>query len=71
MDSARNSFQWGLRKGSIKIAVNNRRYMPCTDAGADDHFTKMEENDIAVMPISNGMNVGRGADVFLMDVPFN
>lgn len=40
--------------------MNNSLYMAWMDTGASDHFTKMEENEIAVMPIKSGIATGIG-----------
>ncbi|GAB6989157.1 hypothetical protein JCM16418A_12070 [Paenibacillus pini] len=40
------------------------------ETGAADHFTKIDENEMAIMPIIKGRANGTGAVDFLMDVPF-
>ena len=46
--------------GSISKIVMSSRYMAWTDTGASDHLTKMEEKDMAVMPINKGIATGIG-----------
>ncbi len=61
-----SSARWGRINGSISSAVISSRYMPWIDAGAEDHLTKMEENETAMMPITKGIPVGMGAFFFMM-----
>jgi hypothetical protein len=44
--------------GIMSINVNKSLYMPCTETGADDHFTNIDENDIAIMPTASGIITG-------------
>jgi len=48
-------------KGSIITNVIASLYIACMDTGLLDHFTNMEENDMAIMPINKGINTGIGA----------
>jgi predicted transposase YbfD/YdcC len=43
--------------GSNKILANHIRYILKMEAGASDHFTKMAENDIAIIEMVSGMAI--------------
>jgi hypothetical protein len=38
----------------MRILANNIRYILKMEAGAADHFTKIAENDMAIIEITNG-----------------